>query len=225
METVHQGVQRLRQAQGSMGIRITDRVLESTPAQYRSIIAPEVSQAIRIILPAGISRLESGVGYSAAERAVIQASAARLIERQVPLHVMVPAIMSALPECRFIFDFAFRGAGRSAMLVLSERMVTAVAEAAEIFVAAYCRQRLRDLGSRRPMAERAELRGQGVRLTERQAQVLELVAQGLSNEDIAGVLNTSVRTIRNHLYQIYPAVGVKSRSAATRWWWTTVGAG
>jgi DNA-binding NarL/FixJ family response regulator len=208
-----------------MAVRITDRVIGSMPAQYRSVVGPEVGRAIRIILPAGISRLESGAGYAEPERAVIQASAARLVERQIPLHVMMPAIMSALPECRFIFDFAFRGAGRSAMLVLSERMVTAVAEAAEIFVAAYCRQRLRDLRVRRPMADRAEPGGRGVRLTDRQTQVLELVAQGLSNEDVARALNTSVRTIRNHLYQIYPAVGVTSRSAATRWWWTTVGAG
>jgi DNA-binding NarL/FixJ family response regulator len=208
-----------------MAVRITDRVLESMPAQYRSVVGPEVSRVIRIMLPAGISRVESGVGYADSERAVIQASAARLVEQRIPLHVMMPAIMSALPECRHLLDFAFGSAGRSAMLMLSERMVTAVAEAAEIFVAAYCRQRLRDLRVRRPLTDRAEPRGRGVRLTDRQTQVLELVAQGLSNEDIAGVLNTSVRTIRNHLYQIYPAVGVKSRSAATRWWWTTVGAG
>lgn len=225
METVHQGVQRLRRAQGSIVVRLTDRVVESTPAEYRSTVAPEVSQAMRIILPAAISRLESGARYSASERAVISASAARLVERQIPVHVMLSAIMSALPECRFILDFAFRGAGRSAMLVLSERMVAAVAEAAEVFVAAYCRQRLQEFGNRRTADVQAEPSGQDVRLTDRQAQVLELVAQGLSNEAVAEVLNTSVRTVRNHLYQIYPAVGVTSRSAATRWWWTTVQAG
>ncbi len=228
VQTIHDGVQRLRLTQGPVAIRVTERVLGSMPADYRSAAGQEVTRAIGAVLPAGISRLESGARYCDSEKAVIRASAARLVEREVPLHVMVPAIMSALPECRFILDFAFRGVGRAALLVVSERMVAAVAEAAEVFVAAYCLHRLR--GGPQAVVDRGGFEQQDVgrpdaHLTDRQAQVLELVAQGLSNEDIAGELNTSVRTVRNHLYRVYPAIGVSSRSDATRWWWTTAKAG
>jgi ATP/maltotriose-dependent transcriptional regulator MalT len=52
-------------------------------------------------------------------------------------------------------------------------------------------------------------------LTNREAEVLRLVASGRSNKDIAGALSLSERTVARHLSNIFTKTGVTSRSAAT----------
>lgn len=51
-------------------------------------------------------------------------------------------------------------------------------------------------------------------LTSREMEVLCLVAQGLSNHQVARQLNLSVRTIEAHLTHIYNKLGVSSRTEA-----------
>jgi len=55
------------------------------------------------------------------------------------------------------------------------------------------------------------------RLTARELDVLRLVAQGLTNEQVAEHLVISPRTVDTHLTSIYGKIGVSSRSAATRY--------
>ncbi|MGN9789351.1 LuxR C-terminal-related transcriptional regulator [Nonomuraea sp. ZG12] len=76
----------------------------------------------------------------------------------------------------------------------------------------------------RPWADRAhtELRASGEtrrrsadeidRLTPQELQVARLVAEGLTNREIASRLFLSPRTISTHLYRIYPKLGVGSRT-------------
>ncbi len=54
-------------------------------------------------------------------------------------------------------------------------------------------------------------------LTNREVEVLRLVAQGLTNEQVAEQLVISPRTVNSHLASIYGKIGVSSRSAATRY--------
>jgi len=54
-------------------------------------------------------------------------------------------------------------------------------------------------------------------LTTREVEVLSLVAQGLTNEQVAQRLAISPRTVNSHLTSIYAKIGVNSRSAATRY--------
>jgi DNA-binding CsgD family transcriptional regulator/tetratricopeptide (TPR) repeat protein len=54
-------------------------------------------------------------------------------------------------------------------------------------------------------------------LTAREVEVLRLVAQGLTNEQVAEKLVISPRTVNTHLTSIYGKIGVSSRSAATRY--------
>jgi DNA-binding NarL/FixJ family response regulator len=49
-------------------------------------------------------------------------------------------------------------------------------------------------------------------LTEQEQQVAELVAQGLTNREIAQRLYISHRTVGAHLYRIFPKLGVASRA-------------
>jgi DNA-binding NarL/FixJ family response regulator len=62
----------------------------------------------------------------------------------------------------------------------------------------------------------AERRGSGTRaldqLTERQREVAELVAQGLSNEEIAAELFLSLATIKSHLTASMRRLGVRTRT-------------
>jgi predicted ATPase/DNA-binding NarL/FixJ family response regulator/DNA-binding XRE family transcriptional regulator len=53
-------------------------------------------------------------------------------------------------------------------------------------------------------------------LTEREAEVLSLVAQGLTNREVADRLVVSPRTVNTHLTAIYRKLDVSTRNAATR---------
>lgn len=54
-------------------------------------------------------------------------------------------------------------------------------------------------------------------LTDREVEVLRLLAQGLTNKDIAQTLILSVRTIDAHLRSIYGKLNVRSRTEAALW--------
>jgi DNA-binding NarL/FixJ family response regulator len=54
-------------------------------------------------------------------------------------------------------------------------------------------------------------------LTPREIEVLKLVAQGLSNHDIAQRLFLSEHTIHRHLANILRKLNLSSRSAAAAW--------
>ena len=54
-------------------------------------------------------------------------------------------------------------------------------------------------------------------LTTREVEVLRLVAQGLSNAEIAEQLVISLLTVKAHMRSLYNKLGIGSRSAATRY--------
>ncbi len=54
-------------------------------------------------------------------------------------------------------------------------------------------------------------------LTEREAEVLRLVTEGLSNKEIAQALSVSVRTVGFHVGKILEKLGVASRVEAAVW--------
>jgi DNA-binding NarL/FixJ family response regulator len=51
----------------------------------------------------------------------------------------------------------------------------------------------------------------GQPLTDRQREIIELVAAGLSNREIAERLVTSVRTVEGHVYRAFQRLGAGSR--------------
>ena len=68
----------------------------------------------------------------------------------------------------------------------------------------------------RPDLARVSMRG-GSRygLSERELEVLRLVASGKSNREIASTLVISEHTVARHLQNIYAKLGLSSRAAAT----------
>ena len=54
-------------------------------------------------------------------------------------------------------------------------------------------------------------------VTDREAEVLRLVARGLTNRQVAAELVVSERTVHAHLRSAYRKLGLSSRSAATRY--------
>jgi DNA-binding NarL/FixJ family response regulator len=54
-------------------------------------------------------------------------------------------------------------------------------------------------------------------LSDREADVLQLLAQGMTNKDIAQTLILSVRTVEAHLRNIFGKLAVRSRTEAALW--------
>jgi DNA-binding NarL/FixJ family response regulator len=52
-------------------------------------------------------------------------------------------------------------------------------------------------------------------MTDREVEVLRLVAKGYSNRDVASMLFISERTVHRHLSNVFTKLAVSSRTAAT----------
>jgi len=54
-------------------------------------------------------------------------------------------------------------------------------------------------------------------LTDRELEVLLILAHGSSNQEIAEMLGISPKTVGHHVQHLYQKAGVRSRAAATLW--------
>jgi len=62
--------------------------------------------------------------------------------------------------------------------------------------------------------------GQGVerqQLSVRQVEILALVSEGLTNQQVAARLGVTPQTVGLHLSVIFRTIGVTNRTAAVRW--------
>jgi two-component system response regulator DegU len=55
-------------------------------------------------------------------------------------------------------------------------------------------------------------------LTQREREILRLVAEGRENKEIAHIFYVALRTIEKHLANIYEKLAVKSKTEAALWW-------
>ena len=74
------------------------------------------------------------------------------------------------------------------------------------------------LAAERAAAEAAETRRLLGQLTSREAEVLELIAKGLTTRQIAEALSLSPRTVESHRAAIGVKTGTTSAAELTRFW-------
>jgi len=67
-------------------------------------------------------------------------------------------------------------------------------------------------GSKKPTVEPFKDIGSG--LSKRETEVLQLMAQGLSNQEIADTLFVSLNTVKTHISNIYTKLNVRRRTQA-----------
>jgi DNA-binding NarL/FixJ family response regulator len=76
------------------------------------------------------------------------------------------------------------------------------------------RRRMKDLGHRAPAGARAATRSHPAGLTPREDEVLALLCEGLTNEEVAARLVVSTRTVDHHVSSVLAKLDVGSRGAA-----------
>ena len=92
------------------------------------------------------------------------------------------------------------------------RILTGLGATAVIRVA---RKKMRDLGFRSvPAGPRAATREHPLGLTRREHEVLDLIADGRTNAEIAAELFISAKTVDHHVSAVLAKLGVPSRSMA-----------
>lgn len=54
-------------------------------------------------------------------------------------------------------------------------------------------------------------------MTDREAEILKLIASGYSNQEIAGTLYLSPNTVKSYIRSLYAKIGVSTRVYAVLW--------
>jgi DNA-binding NarL/FixJ family response regulator len=69
----------------------------------------------------------------------------------------------------------------------------------------------------KPNDEQIDWIGHEAGLSPREVEVLSLITQGLSNQDVADRLFLTINTLKSHIRQAYKKIGVSSRAQAVAW--------
>jgi DNA-binding NarL/FixJ family response regulator len=102
--------------------------------------------------------------------------------------------------------YLLKGARQDELL----RAIRTVSEGGAVFGPSIAR-RLIEIFTR---AERIDARGDLVQLTPREHEILELIARGNTNAQIADLLALSRKTVRNHVSNVFSKLDVTNRGAA-----------
>ncbi|MBY6538002.1 response regulator transcription factor [Rhodococcus sp. BP-349] len=81
---------------------------------------------------------------------------------------------------------------------------------------ALTRRIMQEFARRRALRPVTTARADGI-LTDREQDILRLLAQGMSNDDISRALFVEVSTVKSHLARMLPKLGVRSRLQAVVW--------
>jgi len=124
-------------------------------------------------------------------------------------------ILSAYDDNQFIFSLLEAGAAGYLLKSVRCRELVAAIRAVHEGESVLHPSITRKILSRLAPASNKPLRQESIEvLSEREIEVLKLMASGASNKQIAGALHLSTRTVQGHLSQIFQKLGVGSRTEA-----------
>jgi DNA-binding NarL/FixJ family response regulator len=92
------------------------------------------------------------------------------------------------------------------------RAVRVVASGDALLAPSITRRMIADLVSRHTAPRRSA--GELARLTPRETEVLELIARGISNAEIAAALFVSEETVKTHVGKVFAKLGLRDRAQA-----------
>jgi DNA-binding NarL/FixJ family response regulator len=142
-----------------------------------------------------ISAVPDGVPHSDHGLAVLQQLKASIPSPQV-------VILSGLPEQPWLSITARAGAVGFVSKESSSAQIVTALTAVAAGLTAYTPAQLRVLASETP------------RLSQREYEVLRLLGEGLSNQQIAEQLQISIATVRKHVENVCDALGTRTRGQA-----------
>lgn len=185
---------------------------------FMSVLEPEVRLRAASASPEDVFEQHRNVDADVVIVDAAEADAAETLGRVVHAMEDVPVIAIGVPPNESTV-VACAEAGASA-LVAEDATATEVIDTVRSI--AHARRRdatlVAEILLRRLRLSAQELAGpRGQTLTAREIDVLELVANGLANKEIAAVLSLSVPTVKNHVQSILKKLGVRRRSAAAQW--------
>jgi len=138
--------------------------------------------------------------------------AIRQIEK-LKLRVKV-VCLSMHPEVAYAVEAIRAGAkGYLVKTADDEELITAIGKvlAGEIYVT----PSLEEVVLNQLRAPRASTNGQGPALTQRQREVLQLLAEGKQAKEIAALLDVSVRTVEFHKYRVMEVLAIRTVAGLT----------
>lgn len=145
-------------------------------------------------------------------------TATRRIRAAVPATKVV--VLTNYDEDELVFSAIRAGAsGYLLKEVSGAQLASAVRTVAQGYSLVYpsiARRVLEEFGKRPEPAARAEEADQDAMadLTQRELQILKLIAQGRSNKDIAGTLSIAERTVKTHVSNIFAKLQLSDRTQA-----------
>ncbi len=179
---------------------------ENRPAEALQLLTPHLTAASR-----------AGLLYVVVESCLLQALAAPV--QKDALGYLQEALALAEPE-RYIRTFVDKGEPMAALLRLAQSQGIAPGYIAELLAAFGADQR-EPASPIKPATAPAVIvppssRGDGLEepLSERELEVLRLLADGLTNQEIADRLVVTVGTVKTHVHHIYGKLNVRSRPEA-----------
>lgn len=126
-------------------------------------------------------------------------------------------VLTILDDENYLFEVIKNGAAGYVLKDIEPRMLVQAIRAVyagESFIYPTLTKKLINEVNRAQSLERGHRRGRDDRLTYREMEVLQLIAQGMSNAEIAGQLFLSEKTVKNHLTSIFRKLNVSDRTQA-----------
>jgi DNA-binding NarL/FixJ family response regulator len=123
-------------------------------------------------------------------------------------------VMDILPEPREVVEFVKRGASgfvvKEASIETFLETIRAVAEGREVLPPTLTSTLFTHIVEQ-ATTRRSQTTDRSVRMTSREHQVIELIAQGMSNKQIARELRISAHTVKSHVRNILEKLALHSR--------------